>query len=190
MVTSMNFPVVPDAAIGAIAAALIAGLLTFLGLIVAKENKTSEFRQAWIDSLRLDFAKLISNARAIRGAVAVGFPEKSDLFDATENYFIEINQVVVLIRLRMNPKESPCQTILSQITELERLMIDCLSVDIEACRRCEEKILEQAQILLKSEWTRVRRGEWIFAITKWFGFFVIIGGLGLLTWLALRSPNP
>jgi hypothetical protein len=85
MVTSMNFPVVPDAAIGAIAAALIAGLLTFLGLIVAKENKTSEFRQAWIDSLRLDFAKLISNARAIRGAVAVGFPEKSDLFDAADS---------------------------------------------------------------------------------------------------------
>lgn len=55
----MTFLVVPDAAIGAIAAASIAGLLAFLSLIIAKENKTSEFRQAWIDSLRLDLSKLI-----------------------------------------------------------------------------------------------------------------------------------
>ena len=82
----MTFPAIPDAAIGAIAAASIAGLLAFLGLIIAKENKTSEFRQAWIDSLRLDLSKLISNARAIRGAVAVGYAEKSALFGVVSEF--------------------------------------------------------------------------------------------------------
>lgn len=185
----MTFSSVPDAAIGAIAAASIAGLLAFLGLIAAKENKTSEFRQAWIDALRLDLSKLISNARAIRGAVAVGYDEKSKLFDATEKFFIEINQVAVAIRLRVNPEEEACQLILAGIAELERLMIDCPAMDLVACRACEEKIIEQAQILLKSEWTRVRRGELIFVLTKWIGFFVISVGLGLLIWSALQSSN-
>lgn len=185
----MTFPVIPDAAIGAIAAASIAGLLAFLGLIIAKENKTSEFRQAWIDSLRLDLSKLISNARAIRGAIAVGYAGKAELFDATESYFIEINQVAVAVRLRLNPKEKACKQILEGIADLERLMIDCPSMDLVACRACEEKIIEQAQILLKSEWKRVRRGELIFAITKWIGLLTITAGLGLLTWMAFQSPN-
>jgi len=184
----MTFPAVPDAAIGAIAAASIAGLLAFLGLIIAKENKTSEFRQAWIDSLRLDLSNLISNARAIRGAVAVGYSEKSELFDATESYFIEINQVAVAVRLRLNPKEKACKQILAGITELERLMIDSPS-DLVACRACEDKIIEQAQILLKSEWKRVRRGELLFAVTKWIGFFVILAGVALLIWTAFQSPS-
>lgn len=185
----MTFPVVPDAAIGAIAAASIAGLLAFLGLIIAKENKTSEFRQAWIDSLRLDLSKLISNARAIRGAVAVEYAEKYELFDATESYFIEINQVAVAVRLRLNPKEVACKQILTGITELERLMIDCPSMDLVACRACEEKIIEQAQILLKSEWKRVRRGELIFSVTKWIGGIVILVGLALLVWAAFQASS-
>ena len=68
-------------------------------------------------------------------------------------------------------------------------MIDCPSMDLVACRACEEKIIEQAQILLKSEWKRVRRGELIFAITKWIGLLTITAGLGLLTWMAFQSPN-
>ena len=182
----MAIPIVPEAAIGAIAAASIAGLLAFLGLIIAKENKTSEFRQSWIDSLRSDLAKLISNARAIRGAVAVGYLEKSELFDATEGYFIEINQVAVSIRLRLNPKEKACQLIIQGISELERLMIESPSMDLVACRKCEDKIIESAKILLKSEWARVRRGEFIFAVTKWIGLCVIITGLGFLGWSAFN----
>ena len=42
---------IPDQAIGAIAAALIAGLISLLGLIISKEQKVSDFRQAWIDAL-------------------------------------------------------------------------------------------------------------------------------------------
>jgi hypothetical protein len=42
-------------AIGAISAAIITGLLSLVGLIISKENKTSEFRQQWIDSFRKKF---------------------------------------------------------------------------------------------------------------------------------------
>ena len=59
---------IPDVAIGAIAAALIAGLISLLGLIISKEQKTSEFRQAWIDGLRSELSLVIAHANALHGA--------------------------------------------------------------------------------------------------------------------------
>ena len=50
---------IPDVAIGAVVAALIAAIVSLLGLIISKEQKTSEFRQAWIDALRSDLTHLI-----------------------------------------------------------------------------------------------------------------------------------
>lgn len=49
---------IPPVAIGAIGAALIAATVSLLGLIISKEQKTSEFRQAWIDALRSDLGSL------------------------------------------------------------------------------------------------------------------------------------
>lgn len=37
--------------IGAVGAAIIAGFFSIVSLIIGKEQKTSEFRQAWIDAL-------------------------------------------------------------------------------------------------------------------------------------------
>jgi hypothetical protein len=55
-------------AIGAIAAALIAGLIFLLSLVISKEQKISDFRQEWINSLRSEIAALIAHANAICGA--------------------------------------------------------------------------------------------------------------------------
>ena len=46
-------------------AALITALIVFVNLIVSKEQKTSEFRQAWIDGLRTDLSVFFSSARAL-----------------------------------------------------------------------------------------------------------------------------
>lgn len=97
--------------------------------------------------------------------------------------------MAVAVRLRLNPKEVACKQIMTGITELERLMIDCPSMDLVACRACEEKIIEQAQILLKSEWKRVRRGELIFSVTKWIGCIVILAGLARLVRAAFQASS-
>lgn len=39
-------------AIGGVVTALVAGAFSFVNLTLNKEQKTSEFRQAWIDGLR------------------------------------------------------------------------------------------------------------------------------------------
>jgi hypothetical protein len=46
--------------------AVIGASIATIGLIVAKEGKTSEFRQQWIDGLRNDIATLISNQQRRR----------------------------------------------------------------------------------------------------------------------------
>ena len=44
----------------AIMVAFIAGLFSFLNLVLSKEQKVSELRQAWIDGLREDLAAHIA----------------------------------------------------------------------------------------------------------------------------------
>jgi hypothetical protein len=58
--TSFHFLMfgIPDQAVGAVIAAIIAGSIALLGLIISKEQKVSEFRQQWIDALRQDIAPL------------------------------------------------------------------------------------------------------------------------------------
>lgn len=46
-------------AVGAVLAATIAGGMSFLGSVFSKDQKTSEFRQAWIDGLRSEISQLI-----------------------------------------------------------------------------------------------------------------------------------
>jgi len=47
-------------AIATVVAAVIAGLISVVALTLTKEQKTSEFRQAWIDGLRSDLADYLA----------------------------------------------------------------------------------------------------------------------------------
>jgi hypothetical protein len=56
---------IPLAPIATVVAALITAIISFVNLTLSKEQKTSEFRQAWIDGLRGDLAIFFSSARAL-----------------------------------------------------------------------------------------------------------------------------
>jgi hypothetical protein len=62
---------IPDVALGAVIAAFLTALVTALGLVITKENKTSEFRQAWIDALRADFATYASHIIVLMATVRI-----------------------------------------------------------------------------------------------------------------------
>lgn len=176
----MGLPALPDVAIGSVAAALIAAVISFVGLVISKENKTSEFRQAWIDSLRAELASMIANLNAIRGAAAAESWSKEGFFTATRELFVGANVASTAIRLRLNPNEPECKAVLLKLSELEKFM-HAVPFDIPACRNCEDQLIASAHVLLKKEWARVRRGEWTFALAKWGGFIV---AMVILLWLA------
>jgi hypothetical protein len=52
----------PNAVEVGVLVALISGVFSLVGLIIAKETKLSDFRQAWIDALREDISLFVSHA--------------------------------------------------------------------------------------------------------------------------------
>ena len=162
----------PDIAVGAIAAALIAGLVSLLGLIVSKEQKVSEFRQAWIDALRTEIAALIAHANAIHGAGAANFQDLSEAWKVVRPDFVGINEAAAKIRLRLNPKEAEAIAVLTQIGTLEQLLAPGRPMDYARINKAEERLVAVAQVLLKQEWLRVQRGERVYRIARFTALFV------------------
>jgi hypothetical protein len=159
-------PTFPDIAVGAIVAALIAGVVSLLGLIVSKEQKTSEFRQAWIDALRSELSAVIAHANAIHGAGAACLDTPAELWKVVRADFVGINEATAKIRLRLNPKEPQAKAVLSTIESLEQSLSPGRSMDYSQINAIEKKLVGEAQVLLKEEWHRVQAGESTYRIAR------------------------
>jgi len=158
----------PDIAIGAISAAIIASFFSFLGLIIAKEQKTSEFRQAWIDSLRNEISQLIASANAIHGAMTSQRLESvTSAWNVVRDDFVAINEAAARIRLRLNPNEELSKAVLAKIEEIEGLLAPGKLPDYTELNQKEKELVSQASALLKEEWRRVKKGEPTFRVAKW-----------------------
>ena len=175
---------VPPQAIGAIAAAAIAATLAFLGLLVSKEQKTSEFRQAWIDSLRDDLAQLLSSTHVVADAYTAGIVNQDGAdWAAMREDMLAANSAEVKIRLRLNPKEKQSQEIIKLMQELhESYVDDHFRPNYDAIRRIENQLIAEAHILLKKEWQRVKRGEPVFYVVKWLSLLLSVAGIAYGVW--------
>jgi hypothetical protein len=112
----------PKDAEGALLAAFVTGFVALIGLIISKEQKVSEFRQAWIDGLRSDIASFIGHADVIHGAnlaTAAGRKRSEVWIEAKDNYF-GLNAADSRIRLRLNPSEASSVAILRTLDEHRR----------------------------------------------------------------------
>ena len=181
-----ELPAQSVAAIATIIAAVMAGAISFVNLTLTKEQKTSEFRQAWIDALREDLATFFATARAFARATqelqAFGKGAKEGAPMAfTEEKISELRYQIAetryRIQLRLNPEEL-------EHKELLRLM----QVAIEGQQRmlagagetattlqAVETAAAYAPQILKAEWNRVKQGELAFRLARnWFAPVVIL----------------
>lgn len=97
--------------IGTISAAIIVGITTFVVSVLSKEQKTSEFRQAWIDGLRNDISEFTGRSSSIVFAIVSRMklnPSKEEIkqyvFEKEVDVII-LNSLLDRIKLRLNPKE-------------------------------------------------------------------------------------
>ncbi|MBX5103029.1 hypothetical protein HJB52_14225 [Rhizobium lentis] len=152
--------------IGAVGAAVIAGLVSLLGLIIGKEQKVSEFRQAWIDELRKCLVAYLVNINAVADTVRLkkaGTPlDNSALLGS----YKLLNEASHGIKLRINSAEAPAQALLKSMAEFDRLAGDNASLTPDKIRDVETRFTQAAKELLKFEWNRVKQGEKIFIWTK------------------------
>jgi hypothetical protein len=180
----------PDVALGAIGASIVAATISLVGLTVTKEQKISELRQAWIDSLRSELSELIAHAHGIHGASSAQFTTRIELWKAVKENFEGINRVSASIELRLNPAEATSQTILACVKELEVLIASDAPINFVAMQAIERRLVSASQSFLKDEWKRVKRGEPTYRFAKllsWVGLAALIGTLLLV---GVMNPAP
>ena len=171
----------PKEIAGTIAAAVIAAGISLIGLIISKENKVSEFRQAWIDSLRAEIAAVITHAHALHGAYLAKFPDNPALWQHVREDFVELNEAWAKIKLRLNPKEEYSLAVIRALGEHEDLFSDDgTRPDFSKLKLADRNLLESTQVVLKEEWRRVKRGEFFYRTATVLAGLMVIAGLLLL----------
>ena len=179
-----------------IALALVGASVSFVGIILSKEQKVSEFRLNWLEALRDDIASLIARALAIHAVHRnAGGPPISNSpigIKLTED-FLEINRVSVRIRLRLNPKKQTHMPVILLMDEIEDLFGKGIAnAPFEQIDELTTRVTKASQQLLRSVWEEVKNGEPTFQVTKWVALGVALISLGLLAFvvvLQVRQTN-
>ncbi|MEN3369134.1 MAG: hypothetical protein V7609_1277 [Verrucomicrobiota bacterium] len=160
--------------------AMVAALVSFIVTVMSKEQKTSEFRQAWIDSLREDLSQFAALMLLIEDSIQEHVSvakEKADdarhlITERFEEYKLAESLRIKLF-LRLNPQEH-----IQLIDLIERIhLFDRLRDPPEVGTALFERLIDESQVVLKREWKRVKRGEWTFFVTKWFSLIIFITAL-------------
>ena len=167
----MNLPKEAWPVVGAVSAAVVAGAVSFVLSVLSKEQKTSEFRQAWIDNLREDLANFASVvvihdiilARMNRGEDLKSIESAVGATAIADFKTIEIARLRILLRL--NPLEHA--TLIERMDAIYSLTADEEFGSPGTLKQLISEFTEEAQRVLKSEWKRVKRGEPTFRVTKW-----------------------
>ena len=169
--------------IGAVTAAIIAGLFSYLALIVSKEQKTSEFRQAWVDALREEMANFVASVRLMRYTVSNlkkqhggGIPpdkQHEAISEPYEKAIVAYNSIL----LRLNPKNPSSAALITLLKEVRDFIREG---ELEKATDRLAATRDQARVVLKEEWERVKRGEPVFVWSKRIlGILIASGIIGL-----------
>jgi hypothetical protein len=138
-----------------IEAGLIATGITLLGILITNQAKVSEFRQKWIDALRDDAAMLITHTLMIHAA------SKDDDIDES---FVQVQQTIARIRLRLNPKEPRTEAVVAAMNEMRAANHAENEVEFAVLNQRIDAFTNAVQDVLKTEWKRVKYGEPLY---KW-----------------------
>lgn len=190
-----ELPVQSIAAIATVVASLIAGLISFVNLTLTKEQKTSEFRQAWIDALREDLAEFFACSRAFARATETfhllgpNYKEKAALLISDQKVSdirYQVAEARYRIKLRLNPDEEEHQELLRLIDLVVAEQNNMLAEKSEVAPTLGaiELAAEYAAPILKKEWERVKKGELPFRIARnWVAPIIVILSIGFVVFL-------
>lgn len=166
-----------DITLGAVGAALIAAIVSLIGLIISKEQKISDFRQAWIDALRTEIITYLTSINAIADAISVPYKDQSEKVTALSPLYSRLNQSHFAITLRLNPKEKKSQAIIECMNAFNKIASNEEKMSPANFKPLEIQFLHAAKDLLKYEWKRVKRGEVTFIVTKWVAALVVVASM-------------
>jgi hypothetical protein len=173
----------PPAAVGAVAAAFITGVFTFVNLVTSKDQKTSEFRQSWIDNLRQDISEFtaavdhISSLLVYYDATCTTQEALQERYDkvihTNADLLTKVKSSYYRILLRVNPIED--KKFIKRLHRVHKLYAEGkIPSSPEQIDNTVKKFIKESQILLKREWRRVKKGEVSFWITKYAALALLV----------------
>ncbi|WP_395600253.1 hypothetical protein [Pseudomonas sp. B19125] len=171
--------------LGPVVAAALTAAIAFVVSVLAKENKTSEFRQAWIEGLRNDVAELLGDFNMLEIALDIYIGQsKTDVeqlskvdkfFTDNRGEYAKLDALCNKVVLRLNPTEHV------SLIEKMRVLEGSIGKGSKVSHTLCSELVNEFSIVLKSEWDRVKNGEPTFQMTKKValrGFVsVVVGGL-------------
>ncbi|AWB57598.1 hypothetical protein [Colwellia sp. Arc7-D] len=160
---------------------IIAAVVSFVGLIIAKDHKISEFRQSWINDFRSDVSELMGclNNIAAKFMLADKDPATKkvngvNFIESAHELFNEAHRLIYKLKLMLNPKKD--HELISALDAIESMIMSHDKMaETGHFTQVTEKLYLLSHKTLKSEWTRVKKGEVVFQLTKW----LLIIGIGL-----------
>lgn len=204
---------------GPIIAAMIAGFIAFIGMLITKESKVSEFRQAWINEFREEISLLveaykewayttknyqthlsISLIYLVESESSKSHREKSKWYEQVLlESKSEIERYKGRIKLRLN---SDLNRRSDEENELDDLLEKIIkTTDLKLVEALSDKIYLNSSLILSTEWKVVKKGESSYVKAKesllWLAIFLgFIGGVGFcfhlqeaMGWL-MNNPPP
>lgn len=191
------------APLAAITVALTAGGISLVGLVIAKEGKTSDHRQAWIDALRKEladyYAGVVETVYTVKALQSEGTKHTAqEEMKAVAESYRRYATAETSIRLRINATDSsPAlhklnSELLGSITKIEDLFG---SSEFKAFKESEAimdeagKLIATSAKILKLEWERVKAGERWYRWMKWLSAAVMLGSFCGIAYVGFRGTD-
>lgn len=179
--------------LAAVSAALIAGYFSFVTLINAKEQKTSEFRQNWIDSLRKEISEFTSSVYFMKFYYQQGAKNTDPEFI---NGLKEIHSkyasssTAILLRINANEKNKYLKVVNDEFLNALSDVLNPFNTSQydEAATKCNA-LVDKAKPLLKEEWKRVKAGELSYRLIKYFSIALFLGAAIYAYTIVVARPH-
>ncbi|HHF2916283.1 hypothetical protein ACX03_16140 [Vibrio parahaemolyticus] len=173
-------------AFGAMFAAIVAGFFAFMSLIASKEQKVSEFRQEWINSLRDSIASYISSLAYLsvlykhHNDLTGEKKNKYEMARDVEDIYAKVNESYNDIIFRINDDEKDPEgkklndDFLAALSETRSKYNEAKLTDARLA--CDD-LREKTKPLLKFEWKRVKEGEKNYRLAKRISVIILCIGI-------------
>lgn len=131
----------------------------------------SSKRQIWIDALRQDSAEFLQVLARIeelkRPSQHISLEDQKLVFDEMSVVTARANELGIRIKLRLNPNEDAHNMLVVLFEDLMKSSdglnssqtSESVNSEIREFSSRRNKVISQLQVILKSEWERVKRGE-------------------------------
>jgi len=195
-------------AVASIIAALVAGSFSFLSLVISKEQKISEFRQEWIDSVRREVSELVAathhihyyleshrfdmkkTAQAASTRQAVVASDLRESYEAFARAFSSLELRINRAERRPNIKALN-EALLSALDEVKK---SYNAQDYKTATELMVKVRGATAPILKHEWERVKRGEPVYRVSRWMATALlclsVLAGVILIAHLGHSESKP